>query len=110
MWALVEHAPLRTPVVEAGGIAPLVALLSTATATARGAAAGGAAERGAAMSAAGALCTLARSQAHRQAVLDAGALRPLLALLDGGGGAAQPDAQLDLVRELAAATLLPGRS
>ena len=57
-----------------------------------------------------ALCTLARSQAHRQAVLDAGALRPLLALLDGGGGAAQPDAQLDLVRELAAATLLPGRS
>ena len=57
-----------------------------------------------------ALCTLARSQAHRQAVLDAGALRPLLALLDGGGGAAQPDAQLDHVRELAAATLLPGRS
>jgi len=115
VWALVEHAPLRTPVVEAGGIAPLVALLSSATATARGAAGGGAAgggaaERGAAMSAAGALCTLARSQAHRQAVLDAGALRPLLALLDGGGGAAQPDAQLDLVRELAAATLLPGRS
>ena len=98
VWALVEHAPLRTPVVTAGAVAPLVALLSAAT------------DRGAAVSAAGALCTLARSQAHRQAVLDAGTLGPLLALLHGGGGAAEPDAQLDAVRQLAAVSLLPGRS
>ena len=96
MWALVEHAPLRTPVVTAGAVAPLVALLSAAT------------DRGAAMSAAGALCTLARSQAHRQSVLDAGTLGPLLALLDGGGGAAEPD--LDIIRQLAGVSLLPGRS
>jgi hypothetical protein len=98
VWALAEHAPLRTPVVQAGAIAPLVALLSAAT------------DRGAAMSAAGALCTLARSQAHRQAVLDAGTLGPLLALLNGGGRAVEPDALLDVVRHLAGGTLLPGRS